>query len=58
MNTFPVSRLHARRSKNRDWPDLRVHGVAHAARRYSLITPPSTFRRCAGASSGMTTDSS
>ncbi len=34
---------------------LRVHGVVHAARWYSLITPPSTFRRCTGASSGTTT---
>jgi hypothetical protein len=46
------------RSKCRDRSDLRVHGVAYAARRYSLITPPSTFRRCTGASSGTTTGSS
>ena len=26
-------------------PDLRVHGVIHAARRYSLMMPPSTFQR-------------
>ena len=38
--------------------DLRVLGAAHAARWYSLIMPPGTFRRCTGASSGMTTSSS
>lgn len=38
--------------------DLRVYGVAHAARWYSLITPPSTLRRCTGAASGTTTGSS
>ena len=32
--------------------------VAYAARYYPLITPPSTFRRCTGASSGTTTGSS
>jgi hypothetical protein len=31
--------------KCRDWLDLRVHGFAHAALWYSLIKPPSTFRR-------------
>jgi hypothetical protein len=44
--------------KRRNQPDLRVHGVAYAARWYSLITPPSTFRRRTGASSGTTTGSS
>jgi hypothetical protein len=38
--------------------DLRVRGAAYAARWYSLITPPSTFRRCTGASSGTTIGSS
>jgi hypothetical protein len=37
--------------------DLRVHGVVHAALWYSLITPPSTFRRCTGVLSGTTTGS-
>ena len=37
-----------------NWSDLRVQRVVHAARWYSLITPPSTFRRCTGASSGTT----
>jgi hypothetical protein len=32
-------------------PDLRVHGVIHAARRYSLMMPPSTFQRRTGAAS-------
>ena len=31
---------------------------AYAARWYSLIRPPSTFRRCTGADSGTTTISS
>jgi hypothetical protein len=39
-------------------PDLRVHGVVQAARWYSLITPPSTFRRRTGAPSGTTTGAS
>jgi hypothetical protein len=38
--------------------DLRVRGATYAARWYSLITPPSTFRRCTGASSGTTVGSS
>lgn len=29
-------------------PGLRVHGVVHVTRWYSLITPPGTLRRCAG----------
>ena len=33
----------------------RFSGSAHAARWYSLITPPRIFRRCTGASSGTTT---
>jgi hypothetical protein len=33
----------------------RFNGSAHAARWYSLITPPRIFRRCTGASSGTTT---
>ena len=39
-------------------PDLRVHGVVQAARWYSLITPPGTFRRRTGAPGGMTTGAS
>lgn len=38
--------------------ELRVHVVVHAARWYSLIMPPSTLRRCTGASSATTTGSS
>jgi len=38
--------------------DLRVHETVHAARWYSSITPSTTFRRCAGASSGTETGSS
>ena len=38
--------------------DLRVHEVVHAARWYSLITPPSTLRRRAGMSGGTTAGSS
>jgi regulatory ArsR family protein len=37
--------------------DLRVHGAVHAALWYSLITPPSTFRRCTGVLSGTATGS-
>jgi hypothetical protein len=33
-------------------------GWVYAAPWYSLITPPSSFRHCAGASSGTTTRSS
>jgi len=46
-------------SKCRDlvWP-AGFGGWVYAARWYSLITPPSTFRRCTGASSGTTTRSS
>ena len=33
-------------------PDLRVRGVVHAARWYSLIMPPNSLLRCTGASSG------
>ena len=40
------------------YSDLRVHGSVHAARWYSLIMPPSTFRRCTGASNGTTAGSS
>src|SRR5690348_687190 len=36
----------------------RFQRVIHAAWWYSLITPPSTFRRCTGAVSGTTTGSS
>ena len=36
----------------------RFSGSAHAARWYSLITPPRIFRRCTGASSGTTTGAS
>lgn len=36
------------------WSGLGVHRVRQAAGRYSLMTPPSTFRRCTGASGGMT----
>ncbi len=39
-------------------PDLRVHGVVQAARWYSLITPPSIFRRRTGAPGGTTTGAS
>ena len=38
--------LPATAPKCRGQPDLLVHGIAHAARRYSLITPPSTSQRC------------
>jgi hypothetical protein len=44
------------RSKTRcTLPDLQVRGGVHAALLYSLITPPSTFRRWTGASSGTMT---
>ena len=38
--------------------DQRVSASRYAARWYSLMTPPRTFRRCTGASSGMTAISS
>src|SRR5260370_31026134 len=38
--------------------DLRVHRVLQAARWYSLMTPPSTFRHRTGAPSGTRTGSS
>jgi hypothetical protein len=33
-------------------PGLGIHEVGYAAWQYSLITPPSTLRRCTGASRG------
>ena len=36
----------------RTMSNLRIHGISYAARWYSLITPPSTFRRWTGKSSG------
>jgi ClpX C4-type zinc finger len=44
--------------KYRDHPDLRILETVHAARWYSLITPPSTLRRHTGASNATTTGSS
>jgi hypothetical protein len=38
--------------------DLLVHGFDYAARWYSLIAPPGTFRRRTGALSGTTAGSS
>src|SRR4051812_37442878 len=40
------------------WADLPVRKIIYAALRYSLIMPPSTFRRRIGASSDVTTGSS
>jgi addiction module HigA family antidote len=40
------------------WSDLPFRGMIHAARWYSLITPPSTLRLCTRALSGTMTGSS